>query len=145
MWVIYDKKNQAVAAIHNGWRGSVQNIVGKTVERMVVAFGSEPHDLVAGVGPSLGPCCSEFIHHSQELPDSFRSFQVQKNYFDFWQISKSQLMKAGLQPDKIKMTKICTACSPDFFSYRRAKKRKGNGVTGRNCSIIALRKKAEVI
>ncbi len=142
--LLHDPVQSAIAAVHCGWRGSVIRIIEKTVEMMSSCYQSRAEDMVAIISPSLGPCCAEFINHRQELPASFQAFQARSNYFDFWQISKAQLMKAGLQPDKIKMTKTCTACSPDFFSYRRAK-RKGNGVTGRNCSIIALGNKAEVI
>jgi len=60
------------------------------------------------------------------------------NYFNFWEISKGQLMEAGLLPENIKIAAICTACNADFFSYRRATRR-GNGRTGRNGSVIALR------
>ena len=142
--LLHDPVRSAIAAIHCGWRGSVIRIIEKTVRMMNACYQSRPEDILAGISPSLGPCCAEFINHRQELPASFLAFQQRRNYFDFWQISRSQLMEAGLQPEKIRIAMICTCCSPDFFSYRRAS-RKGDGITGRNCSIIALRDKAEIV
>ncbi len=136
--LLHDPAHSVIAAIHCGWRGSVIGIIGKTVERMRSWYDSRPHDITAAIGPSLGPCCAEFIHHQQELPAAFQAFQDKENYFNFWEISKGQLMKAGLLPENIWIAAICTACSDDFFSYRRANRR-GDGITGRNGSVIALR------
>lgn len=138
--LLHDPRRSTIAAVHCGWRGSVINIINKTVREMSVCYGSRPEDLVATISPSLGPCCAEFINHQQELPASFLPFQTRPNHFDFWQISRSQLMEAGLQSEKIHIAGICTCCSPDFFSYRRAV-RQSNGITGRNCTIIAMGKK----
>ncbi|MBA3005136.1 MAG: peptidoglycan editing factor PgeF [Proteobacteria bacterium] len=135
--LLHDPVQSAIAAVHCGWRGSVIGIINKTVQTMRSCYQSDPEDIVASISPSLGPCCAEFINHRQELPASFQAFQTRSNYFDFWQISRSQLMEAGLQLDNIQIAGICTACSQDFFSYRRAK-RKEKGITGRNCSIISL-------
>jgi hypothetical protein len=141
--LLHDPVQSAIAAVHCGWRGSVLKIIEKTVTMMNASYQSRPEDIMASISPSLGPCCAEFINHRQELPVSFQAFQQRHNYFDFWKISRSQLMRAGLQPEKIRIAAICTCCSPDFFSYRRAR-RKGDGITGRNCSIIALRDKARI-
>ncbi|MCX5869365.1 MAG: peptidoglycan editing factor PgeF [Deltaproteobacteria bacterium] len=139
--LLHDPVQSAIAAVHCGWRGSVIGIIEKTVQMMNTCYQSRPEDILASISPSLGPCCAEFINHRQELPASFLAFQTRRNHFDFWQISRSQLMEAGLQPEKIRIAMICTCCRADFFSYRRAT-RKGDGITGRNCSIIALRNKA---
>lgn len=134
---LFDPKKPAIAAIHSGWQGSVLNITGKTVGAMTSAYNSSALDLQARISPSLGPCCAEFVHHALELPDSFLSFQVKENHFDFWQISKMQLLEAGLQEKNIHIAGICTSCSPDYFSYRRAC-RNGDGVTGRCATVISL-------
>ena len=136
--LLHDPVQSAIAAIHCGWRGSVIGIIKKTVLMMNACYQSRPEDILADISPSLGPCCAEFINHRQELPASFLAFQQRRNHFDFWQISQAQLMEAGLQRQKIRTAMICTCCNPDYFSYRRAN-RKGDGITGRNCTIIALR------
>ncbi len=136
--LLFDPVTTTIAAVHCGWKGSVEGIVGKTIAAMGTHFGTLPENLQVAVSPSLGPCCAEFIHHREELPDSFRDFQVEDNYFDFWRITRRQLEEAGVRKDGISMAEVCTSCSPDYFSYRRAR-RNGNGVTGRNCSVIALK------
>jgi copper oxidase (laccase) domain-containing protein len=100
-------------------------------------YGTTPESLVAGIGPSLGPCCAEFIHYERELPPSFQDFRLGKNHFDFWKITRKQLQQCGVLEESISCSSTCTVCSSDFFSYRRAC-RENRGVTGRNGSIIAL-------
>jgi purine-nucleoside/S-methyl-5'-thioadenosine phosphorylase / adenosine deaminase len=134
---LFDPAHSAIAAIHCGWKGSVLNILGKTVAAMSVHYGSQPSALQATISPSLGPCCAEFIHHGRELPLSFLAFQGKENYFDFWQISKMQLIEAGLDGSNIRIAGQCTSCSADHFSYRRAC-RQGEAKTGRCATGIAL-------
>ncbi len=126
-----------IAAIHCGWRGSVLDIVGKTVQCLQENYGVAPASLMAALSPSLGPCCAEFIHYHKELPRWMHDFQVQPHYFDFWAISNCQLLEAGLLPEHIDTAAICTRCNRHFFSYRRATQN-SNGITGRNGSIIGL-------
>ncbi len=135
--LLHDPVQSAIAAIHCGWRGSVIGIIERTVQAMRAGYGCRPEDMTAAISPSLGPCCAEFINHRLELPASFLSFQERDNFFDFWQLSRWQLMAAGLPAANIQTAGICTSCSPDFFSYRRTV-RHGSGITGRNCTIIAL-------
>jgi polyphenol oxidase len=136
--LLHDPVQSAIAAIHCGWRGSVIQIINKTVQLMWRNYRSLAKDLRASISPSLGPCCAEFINHDTELPSAFLPFQTRSNYFDFWQISRSQLIESGIRAENISVARICTSCNPAFFSYRRAN-RKTKGVTGRNCTIIALK------
>lgn len=135
--LLYDPVREAIGAIHSGWRGSVANLVAKTVVGMNREFGTEPAHLQAVISPSLGPCCAEFVNYAQELPAAFREFMDQRSHFDFWRISKKQLLDCGLREDGITLPTVCTSCSVDYFSYRRAR-RESAGLTGRNCSVIAL-------
>jgi YfiH family protein len=135
--LLYDPVRQAIAAIHSGWRGSVINLLGDTIAAMSRVYGTDPQHLQAFISASLGACCAEFIHYERELPAAFQQFMTTDNHFDFWQISKQQLLSAGVQESSITLPTICTSCSNDYFSYRRAC-RTGNGVTGRNCSAIVL-------
>ncbi|MBF0509360.1 MAG: peptidoglycan editing factor PgeF [Deltaproteobacteria bacterium] len=132
--LLYDPVNRVVANVHSGWRGSVAGVVPKTVAVMVTEFGSSTQDLVAGIAPSLGPCCAEFKNYHKELPEFFLSFMDRPNYFDFWAITRRQLIQAGLSDINIETSGLCTRCRTDlFFSYR------GEGVTGRFGSAIMLR------
>ncbi len=135
--LLHDPVSQVIAAIHNGWRGSVANIISKTIDKMHQHFGAEPVNIKAVISPSLGPCCAEFINYRQELPTQFHTYQRHANHFDFWAISRFQLQHAGIITQNIDVTATCTCCSKHFFSYRRAKKN-GTEVTGRNGSLIAL-------
>lgn len=130
-------KQQVVAAVHCGWRGSVLNIISKTVQRLSKQFAVHPKNLRAVISPSLGPCCAEFIHYRRELPAWMQAYQVQPHYFNFWAISCRQLEESGILPHHIDVIGLCTRCNHQFFSYRRASVLQ-NGMTGRNGSIIAL-------
>ncbi len=135
--LLHDPHRRAIAAIHSGWRGSVANIIATTIRSMQDHFSVWPEDIQAVISPSLGPCCGEFINFRQELPSKFQTFQTTANHFDFRAISVRQLRQAGVRNSHIETCGICTACTENFFSYRRARKH-GNGITGRNGSIIAL-------
>ena len=137
--LLFDPKQAVIAAIHCGWRGSVEQIVPKTIEVMARNYGTAATDLQAVISPSLGPCCAEFVNHKRELPPDFRQFMVRDNHFDFWQVTQTQLVKAGVALPHIRTAGQCTCCSEDYFSYRRTT-RQGGGPTGRNCSVIALAK-----
>lgn len=137
--LLIDPVREVIAAVHCGWRGSVQGILGRVISVMVENYGTAPTDLQAVISPSLGPCCAEFVNFRQELPVEFHRFMVRDNYFDFWQITRHQLMSAGMSAESITKAAVCTCCSDDYFSYRRAS-RLSDGLTGRNCSVIALQK-----
>ncbi len=138
---LYDPTGPAIAAVHCGWKGSVTDILGKTVQAMKAFYGTKPSMLQATISPSLGPCCAEFINHASELPPSFLAYQVRENYFDFWQISRMQLLQAGVEGQNITISGCCTSCSADHFSYRRAC-RQGDGQTGRCATVICLNEKS---
>ncbi len=131
--MIHDPQQRVVANVHSGWRGSVADIVGLTVTRMVEEFGCDPGRMVAAIGPSLGPCCAEFVHYKEEIPRDLWPFKIGENHFDFWRISRKQLLDAGLAGDRIHTSNLCTRCNPHlFFSYR------GQKQTGRFAAIIGL-------
>ena len=135
--LLYDPHQKAIGAIHCGWKGSVINIIAKTVMQMQSEFSVSPQHLRAVISPSLGPCCAEFQHYRQELPDWMHPYQVRRNYFDFWAITRQQLRQAGLRENNIETTGICTKCNDRFFSYRRSTAM-GLKYTGRNGSVIGL-------
>lgn len=135
--LLFAPRSRAIAAIHCGWKGSVGNIIPKTIARMEQEYGADPAHMIAVISPSLGPCCAEFKHFNNELPDWMYPFQVRRNYFDFWAISRLQLRDAGVRSACIDTATICTRCDTRFFSYRRSAK-KGMKTTGRNGSVIAL-------
>lgn len=128
---IKDPVNNAIANIHNGWRGSTKNIVGKTIRKMQEVFNSNPKDLKVYISPSLGPCCAEFSDPRNELPKDLHQFILPNNHVDFWQATKKQCIKEGVLKENIKIDGTCTVCNRDeYFSYRGDKQE-----TGRNALI----------
>lgn len=133
--LLYDPIRKVVANVHSGWRGSVADIAGKTVAAMENNFGCRGKDMVAAIAPSLGPCCSEFIHYRSEIPEKFWKYKDGGNCFDFWKISCDQLENAGLRPGNTHSSGICTRCNTGYFySYRGEA-----GNTGRFVAVIGLR------
>ena len=131
--LLYDTRRRIVGNVHAGWRGSIHNIIGRTVKAMQDAFHSEPADIIAGIGPSLGRCCAEFRNYRREIPHQLWSYKDEDHHFDFWAISFDQLVAAGVRSENIHLSGICTRCNPElFFSYR------GEGVTGRFAAVIGL-------
>ncbi len=129
-----DVKNKVIAAIHNGWRGSVLNIISKTVKIMEDEFKTHPKDIWAAISPSLGPCCAEFKDYRTLLPKSFWQYKMSGNLFNWWEISCHQLENAGVPRRQIEVAQICTVCNSNFFSYRRDR-----GKTGRFGVAIMLK------
>ena len=135
---LFDPVKKVVANVHCGWRGNVNGIIARTVAAMKDVFNSNPSDIIATVSPSLGPCCCEFKDHNTLLPPSFQRFKAKGNHFDFWKISRTQLLESGILQKHIEIAEICTVCnSRDFFSYRKEK------ITGRCAALIMLKETSE--
>lgn len=153
---LFDPKQRAIGIAHAGWRGTVAGIAALTVVRMGDEFGSDPADLVAGIGPSIGPCCYEvgaevidaFTDANAEMADevfvdpdiasagSFRaSMNEGRKHLDLWRANELVLVAAGVRESAIEISRLCTACRRDLFYSHRGEK----GVTGRFAGVIALR------
>ena len=131
--LLYESSRRVIANVHCGWRGSIQNIIGRTVTTMEQHFGCRPNRILAGIGPSLGPCCAEFINYSKEIPMKFWQYKGLNQHFDFWSLSRDQLKAAGVAEINIESSGICTRChTDDFFSYRAER------TTGRFAAVIGL-------
>ncbi|MBI1748809.1 MAG: peptidoglycan editing factor PgeF [Acidobacteria bacterium] len=142
--LLIDQRQRAVGGLHAGWRGACQRIAERGVETMQIAFQSKPEDLIAAIGPGIGPCCYEV---GDEVVEAYnREFQYGETCFhrpdgakrrrlDLRAVNRRQLLDAGLSPDQILEAGRCTACEPEYFFSHRAEK----GVTGRMMAAIALR------
>ena len=132
--LVVDPVRGVIANIHAGWRGTVHNIIGRTIGTMHQEYGCRPGDLRAGIGPSLGPCCAEFVNYRREIPKRYWPYKSLHQHFDFWAITRDQLVAEGVSVNQIAACKLCTRCHTDrFFSYRQAK------ITGRFSAVIGLR------
>jgi YfiH family protein len=138
--LVADRRRPAVAAVHAGWRSTMRRIGPAAVERMAREFGSRPGDLVAAIGPSLGPCCGEM---GEEVVDAFRSAGHEpraidrwfvrtggsRPHFDLWAANAEQLRDAGVDPSAIHVSGLCTRThAAVFHSYRAAGTRAGRMV-----------------
>ena len=132
--IIFDSQKKVISNVHCGWRGNTLDILGSTVTRMTEEFGCKSSDLTAAIGPSLGPCCAEFVTYDRIFPGEFKRFMVRKNYFDLWETSLRQLLHAGLKDENIEIAGICTRCRTNlFYSYRAEK------ITGRFATVVMLK------
>jgi len=140
--LIADARTGAVAAVHAGWRGTLRAAGPAGVRALEQAFGSRPDDLVVAHGPSIGPCCYEVGPEVREsfLSDGFGATAERwfapglgdRLLLDLWTANRDQLVAAGVRPDRIHQSRLCTACRPgEFHSYRRD----GKG-TGRIAAVI---------
>jgi len=118
--ILMGVKGGPVAAVHSGWKGSLKNIIGKTVAKMVETFGVDPSDIFVGIGPSLGPCCAEFSDPQQELNEAALAHLIPgTKRIDFWELTRGQLNDAGIPNRNLQFSNICTVCEKDkWFSYR---------------------------
>lgn len=132
--MLYDPVKEVIANIHSGWRGSVKNIIGNCLDKMILEFGCRPEHMLAGISPSLGPCCSEFINYKDEIPKKLWKYKIEdKTYFDFWEMSSDQLMDKGVKKEHIENMEICTKCHTDlFYSFR------GENTAGRFACVISM-------
>ncbi len=140
--LLADRRGRAVAAIHAGWRGSCAGVVGATVEQLAAGL-VEACDLVAAVGPSIGPCCYQvdervwgaFLAVNPASASWFSPDGPGHWRLDLWQATVDQLVSGGVPPESIHVARVCTADHLDrCFSYRR----EGAG-TGRLVAAIRLR------
>ncbi len=139
--LIYDPVRRACALIHSGWRGTVQGAAQAAVAALSTAFGSRPADMIAAIGPAIGPCCYEVgqdvidaVQAVFDQPDALLPLQANgRHHFDLWAANWRLLSEAGV--GQINLAEICTACRTDeFYSYRREK-----GKTGHFGAWMALR------
>jgi YfiH family protein len=139
--LLLDTENGVIAAIHAGWRGTVQEITKKTVLKMADHFRSKPENIIAGIGPSIGSCCYEI---GQEVYDSFLAIDSTNSdlfttkgsskHLNLWEANKKQLMQLGVTDKNVEIAGLCTQCNHEhFFSSRH-----GNGNTGRFAAGIML-------
>ena len=141
-----DAKTGAFAAIHAGWRGTVESIVSKSVAKLTDTFGSDPSDLVAAIGPAA---CGRNYEIGQDVIDEFgKNFAGSEKYFtptreshalvDLHLANRDQLTAIGVEDKNIYTAPFCTMERSDiFFSYRVEKIK--NGKTGRLLSVIGRR------
>lgn len=127
-----DPAHHAIGLAHAGWRGALKRIGCEVVRSMVSAFGSDPRDIIAGVGPSICPACFEVgLDVAEMFTTAFPDINIEKTgkpgkaYIDLWQVARKQFEEAGLLPEHISVMGVCTVEDSRLFSHRGDK-----GLTG---------------
>ncbi|WP_042159833.1 peptidoglycan editing factor PgeF [Paenibacillus gorillae] len=151
----YDPEHEAVALAHAGWKGTVLEIAAKTVQAMADRYGTKPEQVRAAIGPSIDDCCYEVdgivIDRLDELASRFAASGTAeeadeslmkrmpngKAMVNLKQFNRQIMIKAGILPIHIELSKWCTGCNREkFFSHRME-----GGSTGRMASWIGIRER----
>lgn len=130
IWLL-DSRTPAAAVVHAGWKGSLAGIAGQAARTMVEKLGSRVGDLVAAVGPSIGPCCYEVGPEVWEPARRLYGPAVVaetlpggKARLSLWEVNRRALLASGLQPSRVYVSGLCTSCREDlFYSHRRESRR----------------------
>jgi hypothetical protein len=136
----HDPRSGVIGVAHAGWMGTLRDVAGAMVTAMKKNYASNPADIIACIGPSIGPDHYEIgadviLQVMQRFGDE--SDQVLKSvngkiHFDLWKTNQLLLNRAGV--NQVEVAGICTAChTEDWFSHRAEK-----GRTGRFGALIAL-------
>ncbi|HKL99387.1 MAG TPA: peptidoglycan editing factor PgeF [Mobilitalea sp.] len=135
-----DPINRAIGLTHSGWRGTVAKIGLLTVNEMKKCFGTDPKDVISVIGPSICGSCYEvgeevankfqdtFMLKHSKIENNILTYKDNGKYeLNLWQANRSVLMEAGLRPEHIHVSGVCTACNSDLlFSHRRTGGKRGS-------------------
>lgn len=140
--LLYDPVTKAIGAVHAGWKGTVARIVAKTVLKMQETYGSDPKDVLVGIGPSNGPEDYEVgfrirkeVHKAFPKKENFMKRNTKNEIcLNMWAANRWQLENVGVKSTNIEVSGISTfAESETFFSDRK------ESPTGRFASGIYLK------
>jgi polyphenol oxidase len=146
--LVVDTRLRIASAFHAGWRGTAARIVESGISHLRQTYSSHPEDLIAAIGPSIGPCCyavgeevhTTFFENFSYAPHLFTSpTEPSETRLNLWEANRLQLASSGLTPSHITTLNLCTACSRDhngqrrFFSHRAE-----HGNAGRMLNVIGI-------
>ena len=133
------ESGRAVAALHVGWRANRINFPASGLRTFCARYRCAPDEVLAVRGPSLGPASAEFVHFEREWGDAYAPWlDAKRRTMDLWRLTRNQLEEAGMAPERIFSLDLCTATSPQFFSYRR------DNPTGRQANLIWRRQPSSI-
>ncbi len=136
----YDPVHHAIGLSHSGWRGTVQRMGACTAARMAQEYGSNPEDLLVCIGPSI---CGDCYEVGAEVADAFRrefgedvcrkqgivtpGMHEGKYQLNLWKANEQVILEAGILPEHLAVTNICTRCNHELlFSHRVMGSERGN-------------------
>lgn len=135
--LFYDPQKKVIAMAHSGWRGTAARIGAKMVHFMEKEYGSRAENIIAAVGPSICRKCYEVSEDvAQAFREAFRPEQFPllfdekgqgKYQLDLWEANRIILTEAGILPEHLDVTDLCTCCNHDkLFSHRASHGKRGN-------------------
>lgn len=147
--IIYDTKNNKVANIHSGWKGTTKRIYIKAIEKMKKLFGTNPEDLIVCVSPSVLSCCfssedenfkkiftdiwtdeEKYITRNKDNPNRF--------HIDLTYVITKDLIELGVKESNIHFAGICTCCNDKHFYSYRSKTQKQEDDYGCMATIVKI-------
>ncbi len=134
--LLFDETKGVAAAVHAGRNGTFLNIAAKCVKTMRDRFGCRSEDISAKMGPSIRSCCYEISYEmAAVVRKNFGEKYMNGRYLNLQSLNRDRLLEAGLRESSIYISKVCTCCSADHFSYRR------EGTTGRFAGAVWIEKR----
>lgn len=131
-----DPVHRAIGLSHSGWRGTVRRMGRVTIEAMKAEFGTRPEDVICAIGPSICQSCYEVsedvaVEFKQEFPGKEEEILMDKGngkyQLDLWRANELILLEAGVKPEHLAVTNICTCCNDKLlFSHRASQGKRGN-------------------
>lgn len=128
--LLFDPVANVAGAVHAGWRGAAANAAAAAVHALQKEFGSKPGNVIAAIGPCLGRCCGEV---GPEVVEAFRAGGAERASIGAWfspgtgdrsmldleRANRDQLERAGVNPETIYASGLCTKTHHDrLHSYR---------------------------
>lgn len=139
-----DTAKKAIALAHAGWRGTVGKIGQKVIKTMTAEYGTNPEDLICAVGPAISKCCYEVdkacadeFYNLEELDYNEFIFPQKNNKYmiDLLKANSMLLVQAGVKPQNITISDLCTKCNSELLWSHRAT----NGQRGTMCAMMCIK------
>lgn len=130
---LYDPGRLCIGLVHAGWQGTANEITLQAVRTMISVYHSDPADIRAYIGPSIGPLCYEV---GDEVKSRFKEEYLHDNHLDLWQCNQDQLLQGGIPAHHIQVSGICTHCNSSLFFSHRA----DGGRTGRMMAVMMIKR-----
>lgn len=139
-----DPEKRVIGLAHGGWRGTAGRIGRKMVEKMKAEYGCRPERIIGAIGPSIGACCyevdepvaREFLALSDLETERFVMDKKNGKYsLDLWEANRQIMVRAGMRPENITVTDLCTRCNHDWLISHRATGGKRGGMAAMMCLV----------
>ncbi|MDW7671551.1 MAG: peptidoglycan editing factor PgeF [Bacillota bacterium] len=131
---LIDPVQRAVGMGHAGWRGTVENLAGKMIRKMVRAYGTNPKNVLAGIGPSIHACCfliredvkRQMLQHLPFTAEHMRQVNKDQWSLSLQAVNRQLLWKEGVPDSQIFSSGVCTCCQHNLlFSHRKQGEKRG--------------------